>query len=391
MKLLVPRQTEVSETRVSLTPAAVKKVSALGVEVLVEAGAGKGAHHADAAYESAAAQILSDASDAGWGTADVVVTIRPPTADQLSAMRRGAVLIGMLDPFREFETVTAAAGKGLTSFSMELLPRISRAQPMDVLSSQANIGGYLAAVVAAASCPKMFPMMITAAGTIAPSRVLVVGAGVAGLQAIATAKRLGAVVEAYDIRPEVEEQIQSLGARFVKLPATQNDASTQGGYARQQTDEERKQQAQLMAKHVISADAVITTAAVFGKAPPMLIPADVVAQKEPGSVIVDLAADPITKRGNCELTEPDTRITTPGGVVIEGPTNLPARVPVHSSHVYANNMVAFLELLIEDGSLKLDLEDEVQRGPLLTHEGDVAHELVKKVLAEKAPTPATWQ
>ncbi len=382
MKLAVPKQTVPGESRVALTPVVVKTLCSLNIDVVVEAGSGTAAHHDDASFETSGAVVTGD--DRLWADADVIVTIHPPTTEQISSMRSQCVLIGMLDPFFNQPVVAALAAQGVTSFSMELLPRISRAQPMDVLSSQANIGGYEAVILAADACPKIFPMMITAAGTIAPARVLVIGAGVAGLQAIATARRLGGVVEAYDIRPEVEEQIRSLGARFVKLPAPKNEAGTTGGYAREQTDEDRQRQTDLMAKHVVAADAVITTAAVFGRPPPMLIPQSVVESKKPGSVIVDLAASRHAGRGNCELTQPDDRITTPGGVVIEGNTNLPARAPVHSSHVYANNMLAFLQELIADGAVRLDLKDDVQKGPLLTHDGQIVNEMVNKSMTAAA-------
>lgn len=383
MKILVPRQTKSGETRVSLTPTAAKRLIELGTDVDVQGGCGTGSHHGDDAYETVGATVTPSHDDAAldlWSHADLVVTIHPPSLDQIQSLRSSATLIGMFDPFRNHDAVQALASQRVTAFSMELLPRISRAQPMDVLSSQANIAGYQAVILAAEACPKIFPMMITAAGTIAPARVMVIGAGVAGLQAIATAKRLGAVVEAYDIRPEVEEQIQSLGARFIKLPAAKKDAATEGGYAKEQTAEERKQQAELMAKHVVSADAVITTAALFGKAPPMLIPADVVHRKEAGTVLVDLAADEQSGRGNCELTEPGKRITTERGVTVEGHTNLPSLSPVHSSQMYAHNMFSFLKEIIVDGQVRLNTDDELQRGPLLTHEGDIMHDMVKKVI-----------
>jgi NAD(P) transhydrogenase subunit alpha len=383
MKVAVPLQTLAGETRVALTPTSVKKLRSNGIDVVVEAGCGRAAHHQDDAYQEAGAEIAAHPRSL-WSEADLVATLHAPESEQLASMRKGAVLIGMFDPYMNHAFVGAVADAGITSFSMELMPRISRAQPMDVLSSQANIAGYEATILAAEACPKIFPMMITAAGTIAPARVLVIGAGVAGLQAIATAKRLGAIVEAYDIRPEVEEQILSLGARFVKLPSATQEASDAGGYAREQSDEQRRLQTELMAKHVVSADAVISTAALFGRPPPMLIPRDVVERKQPGSVIVDLAASDIAGRGNCELTQPGARITTPEGVVIEGCTNLPALAPVHSSHVYANNMLAFLQEILDEGQLRLNLDDELHRGPLLSHEGKIMNDAVEKAVAARA-------
>lgn len=385
MQIVVPKQADPEETRVCLTPSAVAKLLEQGVQILIERGVGRGACHDDAAYAAAGATVVDDdTADAIWSASQIILTIGPPDLDNVARLGPGTVMVGMLDPFRRHDLVTALAERSVTAFSMELLPRISRAQSMDVLSSQANIAGYEAVILAAQVCPKIFPMMITAAGTITPARVMVIGAGVAGLQAIATAKRLGAVVEAYDIRPEVEEQIRSLAARFIKLPKKQSDASTDGGYAKQQSDEERKQQADLMAKHVIAADVVISTAAIFGRPPPMLISEEVVAKMTPGAVLVDLAADAASGRGNCALTSPGQRIRTENGVVIDGTTNLPGLAPVHSSHVLANNMVAFLEEILYEGSLKLNLNDELHKGPLLTHEGEVVNEMVKKTM-EAAP------
>ncbi|MFP4145014.1 MAG: Re/Si-specific NAD(P)(+) transhydrogenase subunit alpha [Phycisphaeraceae bacterium] len=376
MKIGVPRQEQDGETRVALTPQVAKKLVSAGSEVVVEAGAGERASATDEAYEKAGATISSDAAGV-WG-ADVVLTVRPPQPDQVRQMKEGAVLAGVLAPLASPELVEAMVAAKVTAFSMEFVPRISRAQSMDVLSSQANIGGYKAVVMGADHCPKMFPMMITAAGTLAPARVFIIGVGVAGLQAIATAKRLGAVVEAYDVRPATKEQVQSLGARFVELPTTAEEAETAGGYAREQTEEERQQQAELMAKHVIGADVVVTTAAVFGKQPPMLIPADVANQMSPGSVIVDLAANPEAGRGNCELTKPGEVTKTDAGVTIVGTMNLPGLVPQHASQAYANNMQSFLKEIVEEGELKLDLEDEIQQGALITHKGEVMHQMLKE-------------
>ncbi|MFW6032768.1 MAG: Re/Si-specific NAD(P)(+) transhydrogenase subunit alpha [Phycisphaeraceae bacterium] len=372
MKIGVPRQEQDGETRVALTPQVAKKLVSAGSEVVVEAGAGERASATDEAYEKAGATISSDAAGV-WG-ADVVLTVRPPQPDQVRQMKEGAVLAGVLAPLASPELVEAMVAAKVTAFSMEFVPRISRAQSMDVLSSQANIGGYKAVVMGADHCPKMFPMMITAAGTLAPARVFIIGVGVAGLQAIATAKRLGAVVEAYDVRPATKEQVQSLGARFVELPTTAEEAETAGGYAREQTEEERQQQAELMAKHVIGADVVVTTAAVFGKQPPMLIPADVANQMSPGSVIVDLAANPEAGRGNCELTKPGEVTKTDAGVTIVGTMNLPGLVPQHASQAYANNMQSFLKEIVEEG----ELEDEIQQGALITHKGEVMHQMLKE-------------
>ena len=376
MKITVPKQSQPGETRVPIVPRVVKQLVALGAEVVIESGAGADSYYSDAEYESAGATVAKDVESL-WSQGDVVTTIHPPTVEEAGEMHKGAVLLGMLAPLAHEEVIDALAEREVTSFSLEFVPRISRAQPMDALSSQANVAGYMAAVLAADACPKMFPMMITAAGTIAPSRVFVIGGGVAGLQAIATAKRLGAVVEAYDVRPAVKEQVQSVGGRFVELPTTKQEAQTTGGYAKQQSAEERKQQVELMGKHVIGADVVITTAAVFGKDPPLLIPKDMVKQMQAGAVIVDLATDERAKRGNCEVTRPGKRYTTKNGVTIVGTTNFPALAPVHSSQLYANNVLAFLkEILKDDGKLELNLDDEIQKGSLITHEGRLVHPMV---------------
>jgi len=379
VKIGVPKQTAPKETRAALVPAVVKKLVVLGHEVLVEPGAGQGSFYSDEDYEKAGATIWSQSSGSPslWDQAQVIVTIHPPTLEQVSQMRNQTVLIGLLAPVSHIDRVVTYATREITSFSMEFLPRISRAQPMDVLSSQANIAGYMAAVLGAASCPKMYPMMITAAGTIAPAKVLIIGAGVAGLQAIATAKRLGAMVEAYDVRPAVREQVQSLGARFVDLEMTQDDAQTAGGYAKAMSEDQLREQVKRLSDHVVRADVVITTAAIFGKAPPLLIPKATVKEMSAGSVIIDLAGDPGIGRGNCESTKPDKRITTRNGVIIEGSSNLATLAPVHSSQMYANNMFAFLkEVLSDDGGLKINLEDEIQKGTLITHGGDVLQEAV---------------
>ncbi len=380
MKIAVPRQREAGETRVALVPAAVKRLVGDGIAVAIESGAGAAAHFSDGEYIGAGGKVMTDGDAGLWSGADLIVMIGPPTPQQIANIRRGAILIGTLAPLENGPVIKALAERGVTSFSLEFIPRISRAQAMDVLSSQTNIGGYKAALLAAEAAPKMFPMMMTAAGTIAPAKVFVLGAGVAGLQAIATAKRMGAVVEAYDVRPAVKEQVQSLGARFVELPLETKDAEAKGGYAKEMTDEQRRKQSELMAQHVIAADAVIATAAVFGKAPPLLIPKDVVAQMRSGAVIVDMAANPKAGRGNCELTKPNERITTANGVRILGDTNLPALVPVHASQAYANNILALLKDLLDGPNVRLNLSDEIQKGAVVTHDGKVVNEMVRGVV-----------
>lgn len=381
MKISVPNQNRDGETRVALVPQVVKRLAGNGNTVAVEAGAGVSSGITDDAFREAGATIIASQGDATadiWD-GDIVLTVRPPTAAQAQAMKENAILAGVLAPLANRDLVETLKARQITSFAMEFVPRISRAQSMDVLSSQANIGGYKAVIIAADHCPKLFPMMITAAGTLAPARVFIIGVGVAGLQAIATAKRLGAIVEAYDVRPATKEQVQSLGARFVELPMTSAEAETAGGYAKEQTDEDRKKQADLMAKHVTGADVVITTAAVFGKAPPMLIPGDVVKNMQPGSVLVDMAADPAAGRGNCELTKPGQTYTTEDNVTLVGTLNLPSLVPAHASQAYANNMQAFLkEIVDKEGNLSLNLDDEIQKGACITHTGEIRNELVAK-------------
>lgn len=383
MKLAVPKQTEHGETRVALTAQAVKKLVAMGIQVVVESGAGEAAHIDDQAYRSAGANLIprdGEAPPQVWAEADVVAVINPPSDLQAALMKPGSVLVGMLAPLQNTGLIRTLTSHKVTAISLEFIPRISRAQAMDVLSSQANIGGYKAVLLAADKCPKMFPMMITAAGTIAPAKVFVIGAGVAGLQAIATAKRLGAIVEAYDVRAVTKEQVKSLGARFVELPtAAQDDAAT-GGYAKEQTDEERKQQAELMAKHVTGADVVITTAAIFGKAPPLLIPADVVKDMKQGAILVDMAADRTAGRGNCELTRPGEIVTTDNDITIIGTLNLPGLVPGDASSVYANNVLNLLKELFKDEKIKIDLTDELQKGAVITHDGLLVNEMVKTAM-----------
>lgn len=397
MKLAAPLQPD-DEPRAPLTPAAVKKLTALGLDVTIEAGLGRGARLSDDAYRDAGAAVAEpegETTAAIWSDSDVVVTLAPPTPEQAGAMQRDAVLAGMLAPLAHGPLIHALAKQGVTAFSLEFVPRITRAQAMDVLSSQANIGGYKAVINAAQRCPKMLPMMITAAGTLAPAKVLIIGAGVAGLQAIATAKRLGAVVEAFDVRAATKEQVESLGARFIELPTARQDDKATGGYAKELSEQEQRQQTELMSKHVIGADIVVTTAAVFGKAPPMLIPANVVGQMSPGAVIVDLAAAAEHGRGNCELTKPGEVITTDHGVTIDGTLNLPGTVPTHASQAYANNIVNLLSELIHpakpakddqpatDAALKIDLEDEVQKGACITHGGQIVNEMVKEALSDE--------
>ena len=375
MKVFVPNQSGAGETRVALVPAVVKKLAMPTVEVLVESSAGVMSSHSDEAYRAAGAQVVG--TD-GWAQADVILVVHAPSAEQVKQMRNGSVLAGMLAPQRNMELIQTLATQGVVAMSLEFLPRITRAQAMDVLSSQANIAGYKAVILAAERCPKIFPMLMTAAGTLQPVKAFIIGAGVAGLQAIATAKRLGALVSAYDVRPAVKEQVQSVGAKFIELPLETAGAQDAGGYAKELTPEQQQKQRELMAKVVIESDVVITTAAIPGKPAPKLIPADVVAKMQLGSVIVDLAAE---SGGNCELTEPG-QIVQKHGVTIIGITNVPATVPFHASQVYANNLANLLRLLItKEGTLKIDPADEVIAGVLLCQGGQIVHPRLKEMMA----------
>jgi NAD(P) transhydrogenase subunit alpha len=373
MKVSVPKEQAQGERRVALVPEAVQRLAKGGVDVVVEPGAGMEAGQTDAAYEEAGA-TLGD----GFG-GDVVAKVAPPTASELVKLERGSVLIGFLNPLGDAETVKALANAGVTSFAMEAIPRITRAQSMDALSSQATVAGYRAGLIAAEELPRFFPMLTTAAGTVRPAKVLVLGAGVAGLQAIATARRLGAVVSAFDVRAAVKEQIESLGARFVELDMGLEDAEAAGGYARQLTDEEQQRQRELLADVIGQMDAVISTAAVPGRRAPLLVTEQAVKNMKPGSVVVDLAAE---TGGNCELTEPGQTVVK-HDVKIAGPLGLASTMPDHASSLYARNVTSLLELMVKEGALNLDFEDEVIAGACITRDGEIVHEGAKK--AAEAP------
>ena len=387
MKIGVAKAAGEGETRAAMTPAVAKKLTGQGLEVVVERGAGAKASASDQAFQDVGASVADEPAGV-WGECDVVLSLDPPRVEGVQQMKPGAVLLGMLAPYQRHDLVHACKEAKVTAFAMEVLPRITRAQAADTLSSQANIGGYKAVLLAANHTPKVFPMMITAAGTLAPAKVFVLGAGVAGLQAIATAKRLGAVVEAFDVRSATKEQVESLGGRFVELPTAGQDDQATGGYAREQSAEQQQEQAELLAKHVAAADAVITTAAVPGKAPPMLIPRDVVDRMPPGGVIVDMAASPDHGRGNCEATQPGEVVTTDHGVTLVGTLNLPSLVPVHASQAFANNLNAFLKAILDvpkdpgtgEPALKVDFDDEMVKGACVTRDGEIVHEQVKQVV-----------
>ncbi len=363
----IPKETGAGERRVALVPDSVKRLVSSGLTVRVQCGAGLEAGFSDQAYEAAGAEVVSD-DGAIWG-ADVVLTVQRPPSSAWEKFREGAVLVGMLQPLGSPELVRELARRKVTSFALEALPRISRAQPMDALSSQSTVAGYKAVLLAAAALPKFFPMLVTAAGTLTPARVLVLGAGVAGLQAIATARRLGAVVQAFDVRPAVKEQVESLGAQFLAVDMTGIGVEDAGGYAKELSEEQHRRELELLAQHVPQVDVVISTALVPGRPAPLLITEEMVRSMKMGSVIVDLAAE---AGGNCQLTKPGSEIVE-HGVRIIGPVNLPATMPLHASQMYSRNISAFLLHLLKDGRLHLDFEDEITAGTCMTHAGEVLH------------------
>jgi NAD(P) transhydrogenase subunit alpha len=366
----VIRETRAGETRVAATPESVRKFTAQGARVLIESGAGLHSSIPDAAYAEAGAEVLPSAA-AVLSAADLLLKVRGPSSDEIAALKSGATVAAMLDAYRDRDAVQGLAAKGATAFAMEFVPRITRAQVMDVLSSQANLAGYRAVIEAAEAYGRAFPMMMTAAGTVAAAKVFVMGAGVAGLQAIATARRLGAVVTATDVRPASKEQVESLGAKFVAVEDEEfRSAETAGGYAKEMSDAYKAKQAELVAGHVARQDVVITTALVPGRPAPRLVSAAHVASMKPGSVIVDLAVE---QGGNCELSRPGEIAVTENGVKIVGLANLPGRVPADASALYAKNLHAFAGLLIKDGALAPDLDDEILKAALVTHGGAVVH------------------
>jgi NAD(P) transhydrogenase subunit alpha len=375
----VPKESYPGERRVALVPAVMPALKKAGLDVLVQAGAGQPAGYLDAEYVEKGAKLAASRAEV-FATADIVAQFLCYGAndkngsEDLPLMRPGQTILGFLRPLGSLETVQAIAQRGVTSFSVELMPRITRAQSMDALSSMATICGYKAVILAADTLPRMFPMLTTAAGTIAPARVLIIGAGVAGLQAIATARRLGAVASAYDMRPAAKEQVQSLGGRFVELPIEAKDAQDAGGYARAQDESFYKKQQELLGKTVAESDVVITAAVIPGKKSPILVTAEMVQRMSPGSVIVDLAAE---RGGNCELTKPDETIVV-HGVTIRGEFNLAEAVPYHASQMYARNVSAFLQHLTKDGQLRLDLKDEIVRETMLTQGGEVVNARVRE-------------
>jgi H+-translocating NAD(P) transhydrogenase subunit alpha len=374
MKVGVPRESGAGERRVALIPDSIRQIRAAGPEVLVESGAGAGAYVSDPAFQAAGATIVKDTA-ALWSESDAILKIQPPLTHpvlmrhEAELLREGSVLVCMLRPLGNLDVVRMLLARRVSSFSMDAVPRTTRAQRMDALSSMATAAGYKAVLLAATSSPRFFPMLVTAAGTIAPSRVLVIGAGVAGLQAIATARRLGAVVEGYDIRPAVKEEVESLGAIFVGPTLTAEEAQDQAGYAKALSPEARTKAQELLLARIPHADVIITTARVPGLPAPKLIPAESVEKMKPGSVIVDLAAD---MGGNCELTSPGAEVVR-HDVTIHGPIRLAATIPIHASQMYSKNIASFFLLMVKNGALSIDFQDDIIRDTCVTHDGKVQH------------------
>jgi NAD(P) transhydrogenase subunit alpha len=376
MKIGVVKERAPNERRVALVPDALKPLLGAGAEVLVERGAGDGAALPDSLYEAAGAKVVDHATL--YKEADVIARVQKPDADDAKVLRAGQVVVGLLQPLLDPQLMKSLADAGVIAISLDAIPRtLSRAQSMDVLSSQANVGGYRAVLIAAEAYGRYFPLLTTAAGTARPANVLILGVGVAGLQAIATARRLGAIVKAYDVRSETKEQAESLGAQFIVLKSVA-DATGAGGYARELTADERAAQQQELNGHIGGMDVIITTAQVPGRRPPLLVTADAVKGMKPGSVIVDMAASALG--GNVELSRADEKVVTDNGVTILAPTNLPATMPAGASQFYARNLAAFLLNFMKDGKLNIDLSDEISAATVITHDGAVVQEATKKLL-----------
>jgi H+-translocating NAD(P) transhydrogenase subunit alpha len=369
--ITVPAESRQGEKRVAMVPGLAEKLVKAGLRLRIQAGAGKQAGFDDAAYEAVEGVELSDDPAAIWSEADLIFCVRRPDSASLSTMKKGAGLVGFLAPWERDDFIQSLATQNVSSFAVELIPRISRAQSMDALSSQAAVAGYKSVLIAAEHLPRFFPMLTTAAGTIRPARALVIGAGVAGLQAIATARRLGARVEAFDVRSAVAEQVESLGAKFVD---TGVKAEAEGGYARELTDEEKQQQADVLAKHIAQADIVITTAAIPGRPAPKIVTEAMVKDMKPGAVLVDLAAE---TGGNCALTRPG-EVHHEGSVVIVGPTDVPGMVAEHASDMYARNLWNFISPCVKEGELNWDMDDEVYARSVVSHEGVIHHPVEDK-------------
>ena len=375
MYLAIPKENINGETRVAATPGTVKDLIKSGIEVFVESKAGQNSYFSDQEYKDAGANIV-DSEDELLSQADVIIKVLAPSNEQVLKIKPNAAIISFCQTTRELDAVKAMRDRSLTGFSMHLVPRTTLAQKMDALSSQANIAGYKSVLMAASRLSVYMPLLMTAAGTIRPAKVLVLGAGVAGLQAIATAKRLGAQVEAFDVRPVVKEQVESLGAKFIQVEAGEDEGVGEGGYAKETSDEYKRLQQQLIHDHISKADVVITTALIPGRPAPLLIPTSMVDAMKSGSIIMDLASE---NGGNCELTKKDETITH-NGVIIDGTSNIPGTMPVHASELYAKNVTALLTYMVKDGELNLDLEDEIISGSMYTHNGEITHKPTKETL-----------
>ncbi|HEY9634940.1 MAG TPA: Re/Si-specific NAD(P)(+) transhydrogenase subunit alpha [Coleofasciculaceae cyanobacterium] len=375
MRIAIAREIEVGERRVALVPDIVARLVKQGLEIWVESGAGEGSFFTNEAYEAVGAKVIYDTAVL-WSEADILVKVGIPKDHEINQLREGSILISFLSPLAKPEVIQQLANRKVTAFSMELIPRTSRAQSMDALSSQAGVAGYKAVLIAAAALPKFFPMLTTAAGTIKPAKVFVMGAGVAGLQAIATARRLGAVVEAFDIRPAVKEEVQSLGAKFVEVTLDE-DTVAAGGYAKEISEAAKQRTQEVVTEHVKNADVVITTAQVPGKKAPVLVTEEMVAQMNPGSVIVDLAAE---QGGNCAVTEPGKDVVR-NGVTIIGPINLPSSMPVHASQMYAKNTSTLLQYLVKNDEVQLNFEDDIISSTCVTYAGEIRNQRIKDALA----------
>ena len=376
MNVVIPKETLDNESRVAATPGSIKELVKAGLSVMVETQAGIKSHISDSDYKNAGASIIESKEEL-LSKADIVLKVLPPTLDQIVLLQPKSIVISFCQTTRDIDTVKALKEQSVTGFSMHLIPRTTLAQKMDALSSQANIAGYKAVLLAASKLGVYMPLLMTAAGTIRPSKVLVLGAGVAGLQAIATAKRLGAQVEAFDVRPIVKEQVESLGAKFIEVDSSNDDEGVgDGGYAKETSEEYKNRQQKLIHDHISKSDVVVTTALIPGKPAPKLISESMVNSMKPGSIIMDLASE---NGGNCELTKKD-EIITHNGVTIDGSSNIPGSMPVHASELYAKNITAFLTYMIEDGELKLNLDDEIISGSMYTHLGEVTHEPTQEAI-----------
>ena len=376
MNVVIPKETLDNESRVAATPGSIKELVKAGLSVMVETQAGIKSHISDTDYKDAGASIIESKEEL-LSKADIVLKVLPPTLDQIVLLQPKSIVVSFCQTTRDIDTVKALKEQSVTGFSMHLIPRTTLAQKMDALSSQANIAGYKAVLIAASKLGVYMPLLMTAAGTIRPAKVLVLGAGVAGLQAIATAKRLGAQVEAFDVRPIVKEQVESLGAKFIEVDSSDDDEGVgDGGYAKETSEDYKNRQQKLIHDHISKSDIVVTTALIPGKPAPNLIPESMVNSMKPGSIIMDLASE---NGGNCELTKKD-EIITHNGVTIDGSSNIPGSMPVHASELYAKNITAFLTYMIEDGELKLNLDDEIISGSMYTHLGEITHEPTQEAI-----------